>query len=154
MVPVKVTCKAFVDRLYQDKNVRILYSDLVSMLFSIFFFFQKEVLSPIPLTLFQTTNFRLQNWKRLQTIISDLMKMVESSRKHCGKSRNCCNFSFSHSVFKWLVLQTRKNQGLFGKVEISVATQMALNIRVFFPELVDNTGKYFYHITTLVSHLI
>ena len=25
------------------------------------------------------------------------------------------NFSFSHSVFKTLVLQTRKNQGLFGK---------------------------------------
>ena len=26
------------------------------------------------------------------------------------------NFSFSHSVFKRLILQTRKNQGLFGKV--------------------------------------
>ena len=25
------------------------------------------------------------------------------------------NFSFSHSVFKRLVLQTRENQGLFGK---------------------------------------
>ena len=25
------------------------------------------------------------------------------------------NFSFSHSVFKWLVQQTWKNQGLFGK---------------------------------------
>ena len=25
------------------------------------------------------------------------------------------NLSFSHSVFKRLVLQTRKNQGLFGK---------------------------------------
>ena len=25
------------------------------------------------------------------------------------------NFSFSHSVFKSLVMQTRKNQGLFGK---------------------------------------
>ena len=25
------------------------------------------------------------------------------------------NFSFSHSVFERLVLQTRKNQGLFGK---------------------------------------
>ena len=28
---------------------------------------------------------------------------------------NTSNFSFSHSVFKRLVLQTRKNQGLFGK---------------------------------------
>ena len=30
------------------------------------------------------------------------------------------NFSFSHSVFKRLVLQTRKNQGLFGK-ELNIA---------------------------------
>ena len=35
-------------------------------------------------------------------------------RKHCGKRRNC-PFSFSHSVFKRPVLQTHKNQGLFGK---------------------------------------
>ena len=33
-------------------------------------------------------------------------------RKHCGKRRN---FSSFHSVFKKLVLQTGKNQGLFGK---------------------------------------
>ena len=26
-----------------------------------------------------------------------------------------CNFSFSHGVFKRFVMQTRKNQGLFGK---------------------------------------
>ena len=32
------------------------------------------------------------------------------------------NFSFSHSVFKRLVLQTRKNQGLFGK-GLSTAVQ-------------------------------
>ena len=39
-------------------------------------------------------------------------------RKHCGKKEKLLvtsNFSFSHSVFKRLVLQTRKNQGLFGK---------------------------------------
>ena len=39
-------------------------------------------------------------------------------RKHCGKSRNrslWAIFSFCHSVFKRFVLQTRKNQGLFGK---------------------------------------
>ena len=43
-------------------------------------------------------------------------------RKHCGKRRNCSlfpqltsNSTFSHSVFKRLVLQTRKNEGLFGK---------------------------------------
>ena len=31
------------------------------------------------LTFYQTTNFRLLNWKRLQTTISDLKKMAESS---------------------------------------------------------------------------
>ena len=29
------------------------------------------------------------------------------------------NFSFSHSVFKRLVLQTRKNQGLFFRVKLT-----------------------------------
>ena len=39
-------------------------------------------------------------------------------RKHCGEKEKLfvtSNFSFSHSVFERLVLQTRKNQGLFGK---------------------------------------
>ena len=31
------------------------------------------------------------------------------------KSLDTSNFSFSHSVFKMFVLQTRKNKGLFGK---------------------------------------
>ena len=38
--------------------------------------------------------------------------------KHSGKRRNCSLRAISpffHSVFKRLVLQTRKNQGLFGK---------------------------------------
>ena len=48
------------------------------------------------------------------------MKMVETSQKKVentvGKGEIArYNFSFSHSVFKRLVLQTRKNQGLFGK---------------------------------------
>ena len=34
------------------------------------------------------------------------------------------NFSFSHSVFKRLILQTRKNQGLFGKGLISIVHKM------------------------------
>ena len=36
-------------------------------------------------------------------------RKLSKHRKHCGKRRNC------HSVFKMLVLQTRKNQALFGK---------------------------------------
>ena len=40
------------------------------------------------------------------------------ARKHDGEMEKLLvttNFSFSHSVFKRLALQTRKNQGLFGK---------------------------------------
>ena len=46
------------------------------------------------------------------------------------------NFSFSHSVFKRLVLQTRKNQGLFGK---------GLKLKEFADEdlKLDETGKNF-----------
>ena len=46
-----------------------------------------------------------------------LMKMTESHQKrveNTGKRKNC-QFSFSHSVFKRLVLQTCQNQGLYGK---------------------------------------
>ena len=43
------------------------------------------------------------------------------------------NFSFSHSVFKRLVLQTRKNQGLFGKGLIAtfkLSSAASLNFRL------------------------
>ena len=49
------------------------------------------------------------------------MKMAESSPKgqktlwEKVKLLVTSNFTFSHSVFKRLVMQTRKNQGLFGK---------------------------------------
>ena len=49
------------------------------------------------------------------------MKLVESSPKGMestvgkGEIARYEQFSFSHSVFKRLVMQTRKNQGLFGK---------------------------------------
>ena len=50
------------------------------------------------------------------------MKLAESSPKGLKtllekeKLLVMSNFSFSHSIFKRLLLQTRKNQGLFGKV--------------------------------------
>ena len=54
------------------------------------------------LTLSQTTKFRLfQN--ELKTLWEKKKLLVMS------------NFSLSHNIFKGLVLQTRKNQGLFGK---------------------------------------
>ena len=45
-------------------------------------------------------------------------KVLHAGRKHCGKRRNCSLQAISpffHSVFKRFVLQTSKNQGLFGK---------------------------------------
>ena len=51
----------------------------------------------------------------------NLLKMAESSRKGwktLWKKEELLvtsKFAFSHSVFKRLVLQTRKNKGLFGK---------------------------------------
>ena len=53
--------------------------------------------------------------------ITNLMKMAEGPsiwvEKHweMEKLLVTSNFFFSHSVFKRLLLQTRKNQGLFGK---------------------------------------
>ena len=47
-----------------------------------------------------------------------MVKVLQKSRKHCGKRRNCslrAISSFPHNVFNRLVLQTRKNKGLFGK---------------------------------------
>ena len=43
-----------------------------------------------------------------------LSKQVENNVRK-GQIARTSNFSFSHSVFKRLVLQTRKNLGLFGK---------------------------------------
>ena len=49
------------------------------------------------------------------------MKMAEMFSKRTENTRKrrflliMSNFSFSHSVFKRIVLQTRKNHGLFGK---------------------------------------
>ena len=48
---------------------------------------------------------------KLKEFAEDNFKFDESDRKFFITS----NFSFSHSEFKRLILQTRKNQGLFGK---------------------------------------
>ena len=61
------------------------------------------------------------NWKSLQTNILNLIKMAESSvdgQETLWKKEKLLvmsNFSSSRIVFKRLVLQTRKNLGLFGK---------------------------------------
>ena len=58
--------------------------------------------------------------------ISNMMKMAETFPNRLKtlwekeKLLVMSNFSFSHSVFKRLVLQTLKNQGLFGKGLMSI----------------------------------
>ena len=74
------------------------------------------------LTFSQITNFRLFQTERVcRRQFIEFMKMVERYLKRYKtlwekeKLLVMSNFSFSLSVFKRLVLQTRKNQGLFGK---------------------------------------
>ena len=72
------------------------------------------------LTLSQTT---ILDSSKLKEFADDNFKFNENGRvlhtvrKHWEKEKLLVmsNFSFSHSVFKRLVLQTHKNQGLFGK---------------------------------------
>ena len=57
------------------------------------------------------------------------------------------NFSFSHSVFKRLVLQTRKNQGLFGKGLKTITVQV-----LFFPVLIHyQTTKFWMDLIDCIS---
>ena len=57
----------------------------------------------------------------MRTTISNVMKMAESSPNGSKtlwekeKLLASSNFSFSHNVFKRLILQIRKSRGLFGK---------------------------------------
>ena len=74
------------------------------------------------LNLYQTTNFkRLQServYRRQFRIWWKWQKVLKTSRKHLGKRRNYSLRAISPfpTVFsKRLVMQTRKNQGLFGK---------------------------------------
>ena len=83
---------------------------------------QNEYLWSKGLTLSQTTNFRLFQTERLcRRQFQILITIAESSPNgyktlwEKEKLLVTSNFSFSHSVFTRLVLQTRKNQGLFGK---------------------------------------
>ena len=66
------------------------------------------------------TNFRL--FHTVKGFADDNSKFYENDRNFSKQVENivekgeiACYFSFSHSVFKRLAVQTRKNQGLFGK---------------------------------------
>ena len=67
-------------------------------------------------------------------------------RKHCGKKEKLLvtsNFSFSHSVFKRLALQTRKNQGLFGK-GFRIMAQNFVKFAVFRKLMEVQIGVFMY----------
>ena len=68
----------------------------------------------MPLTPYQTTNFRLVQTEQVRRqqfqILLEWPKVLKKGRRHCKS-----NFFFSNSVFKRLIMQTCKNQGLFGK---------------------------------------
>ena len=76
----------------------------------------------INLTISQTTNFRHFQFERVCRrqfqAYWKWQNVLQTGKKHCGKRRNCslrASSPFFRSVFKRLVLQTHKNQGLFGK---------------------------------------
>ena len=77
-----------------------------------------NVLKISALTLSQTTNLRLFQTERVCRRQSEngrkFSKWVKNTMGK-GEIARMSNFSFSHSAFKRLLLQTRKNQGLFGK---------------------------------------
>ena len=81
----------------------------------------------------QTTNFRLFQTKRIcgqqYWIWWKWQKVLQLSRKHLEKEKLLfkSNFSFSYSVFKRFVLQTRKNQGLLRKGFISALILQQMN---------------------------
>ena len=53
----------------------------------------------------------ISSWMKMEESSSDVLKTQWEKEKLLVTS----DFSFSHSVFKRLVLQTRKNHGLFEK---------------------------------------
>ena len=62
-------------------------------------------------------------------------KFTQTGRKHWEKEKLLVmsNFSFSQSAFKRLVLQTRKNQGLFGKELTSIPHNILSKPLAAFP---------------------
>ena len=71
-------------------------------------FLKQQILHGSKLKEFADSNFKFNKNGR------KFLKLVENTVGK-GEIAPYDQFSFSHSVFKRLVLQTRKNQGLFGK---------------------------------------
>ena len=94
---------------------KLLISSFLSLIYDVFIRLSS-------LTLSRMTNFRLFQAERVCRrrfqIWWKWQELLQIGWKHCEKNRNCWLRVFSiffHSVFKRLILQTSKNQGLFGK---------------------------------------
>ena len=63
------------------------------------------------------TPFQILDASKLRQFADDNFKFNENGRKSSKgiEITVMSNFSFFHSFFKRVILQTRKNQGLFGK---------------------------------------
>ena len=88
-------------------------------------------------------NNKFLDSSKLKQFADDNLKFSANGRKVFKQVENTAgkgeiaryagsNFSFSHIVFKGLVLQTLKNQGLFGR---------GLNIRLIYNSVEDIAGK-------------
>ena len=73
-------------------------------------------------------------------------KVFQTGKKKCGKRRNCSLRTISPfpSVFKRLVLQTRKKQGLFGKGLKKEKPLLTLSLAISFHKVFwhDKPGFY------------
>ena len=102
--------------------------------FLFFFFFKIYDNFFFILPLSQATRFRLFKSKEFA---DDNFELDENGREFTEQVKTLwdkekllvtSNFSFSQSVFKTLVLQTRKNQGFFGKGLIYLLTSDSYDI--------------------------
>ena len=110
----------------------------------------QNVQSDLDLTLSQTTNFRLSQTQRLCRRQFQLwwkwQQIFQKGRKRCGKRRNCslrAISSFPAVFFDRLILQTRKNQGLFGKGLKRLQTPCKLPKRAYFRPGSKTCAKYY-----------
>ena len=94
------------------------------------------------ITLSQMTNFKLF---QIERVYRRQFKFIENGRKFSKRVENTVgkgvtsNFTFSHSVFQRLVLETGKNTGMFGKGSVFVGTILSL---INAPPLINAPGAF------------
>ena len=147
------------------KGANTLVTEILSIFQQRFLLFHEKILPFRPsLTLWQATNFRLFQTERVSRwqleIWQKWQKVLLMGTKRRGDKEKLLvmsNFSFSHCVFKRLVLQTRKNQGLFG---IGLTLSKTTNFRLFQTERIcrwqfyENGRKFSKRVEKAVEELL